>query len=203
MAEPDLAEKNLAEKNGLAQDAGACAPIAIPSQSFVAVHAQEREKEREEERVPVPEGPQPQDGADAHPVLDEELIGQLQQMGETSGPDFLRRVLGLYLEHAPRALGDLREAASHGDPQQIASAAHALKSMSANIGALPLVDHLGAMETTAKQEATCPDAAALDGIEAMLDAVFAALNARFGEALAGIAPAHGGDPASKEQKKRA
>ncbi len=201
--EPGLAEQDLAEQDGSVRDGGACAPIAIPPQSFVAVHAQERE----EGLAPGPEGAQAQaqaqDDADAPPVLDEELIGQLQQMGETAGPDFLRRVLGLYLEHAPKALGDLRAAASRGDPQQIASAAHALKSMSANIGALPLVDRLGAMETAAKQEATGPDAAALDDIESMLDAVFAALNARFGEALAGVAPARGGDRGQKERKKRA
>ncbi|KPQ11826.1 MAG: Signal transduction histidine kinase [Saliniramus fredricksonii] len=196
------------------------AKTAIPLQSYVTVLAQKptETSEPEDQGEPgeaatapscVPEvvaaatQEQEQDNADARPVLDEDLIGQLQQMGETAGPDFLRRVLGLYLEHAPKALGDLREAASHGDPQQIASAAHALKSMSANIGALPLVDRLGAMETAAQQEAISPDAAELDDIESMLDTVFAALTARFGEALAGDAPARSGDQAPKAGKKRA
>ena len=149
------------------------------------------------------EMPQADEAEDAPPVLDEELVAQLQQMAETGGPDFLRRVLGLYLEHAPKALDDLREAASRGDPQQSASAAHALKSMSANIGAMPLVESLGAMEHAANQAASCPDPEALDDIACMLDAVFAALQARFGETMGDAVPARGTAPAPAAQKRRA
>ncbi|MGY6646901.1 MAG: ATP-binding protein [Salinarimonas sp.] len=149
------------------------------------------------------EMPQADEAEDSPPVLDEELVAQLQQMAETGGPDFLRRVLGLYLEHAPKALDDLREASSRGDPQQSASAAHALKSMSANIGALLLVDRLGSVEHTANQAASCPDPEALNDISCMLDAVFAALQARFGETIGDAAPAQGTAPAPAVRRKHA
>ena len=119
------------------------------------------------------------------PILDPDLIDQLSQMAATGGPDFLQRVLRLYFEHAPQALAQLRDAASRSDTTQCASAAHALKSMSANIGALPFVERLGVIEEAAKQAQNCPDAAALDSLEAMLEQVFAALQASFPEALAG------------------
>ena len=119
------------------------------------------------------------------PILDPDLINQLSQMAESGGPDFLQRVLRLYLEHAPQALAALRDAALRSDATECASAAHALKSMSANIGALPLVERLGEIEQTAKEAQTCPDPAAGDRLEAMLEQVLAALHARFPEALAG------------------
>lgn len=51
--------------------------------------------------------------------------------------------------------------------------------------ALPFVERLGVIEEAAKQAQDCPDAAALDSLEAMLEQVFAALQASFPEALAG------------------
>jgi len=49
--------------------------------------------------------------------------------------DFVRRVVGLYRSHAPEAAATLQAAHAEGDDDRLARAAHALKSMSLNIGA--------------------------------------------------------------------
>lgn len=195
-------------QEALPQKQAAVARAAIPPDSFVTVDIPKR-------RAPAEPGEEPSAGADApvtdmprspdpempvpiqeEPVLDEALVMQLQQMAETGGPAFLRRVLGLYLEHAPKALAELRDAAGSADPARSATSAHALKSMSANIGALPLVARLDAIEAAAKGEGICPAPETLDALAATLDHVFAALNARFPEALADM-------PEADPQKKRA
>jgi signal transduction histidine kinase/HPt (histidine-containing phosphotransfer) domain-containing protein/ActR/RegA family two-component response regulator len=115
-------------------------------------------------------------------VLDADLVAQLSDMARSSGPQFLRRVLHLYFEHAPETLAELRAAADANDPEASARAAHALKSMSANIGALCLVDRLDRIEAVAKGDRHCPDPAMLEALAGMLDRVVAALRERFPEA---------------------
>ena len=49
--------------------------------------------------------------------------------------EFVRKVIGLYRGHAPKAADDLAAAHQAGDDEQLARSAHALKSMSLNLGA--------------------------------------------------------------------
>ena len=66
--------------------------------------------------------------------------------------EFFERVVGLYLEHAPAAIQELRELVSSGDTAGIARAAHLLKSMSGNIGATRVAEMANEIERLAKQE---------------------------------------------------
>ncbi|MCC5978892.1 MAG: response regulator [Salinarimonas sp.] len=178
---------------------------AIPVGSFVTVEADPARNSRSpvealtcgEELIcgthhaasPQDDTPQPAQAPEEEaseedaPLLDEELVMQLQQMAQSGGPAFLQRVLGLYFEHAPQALDQLRDAAGRSDPAEAARAAHALKSMSANIGALPLVERLGTIETQAARQNSCPSMDELDATAQLLDRVFEGLRARFAEAL--------------------
>jgi len=69
------------------------------------------------------------------PLLDQSVIDGIREI-DGSGDELLTRVVGLYLEHAPRAFvwleGLVQSGAAPGD---CASAAHALKSLSRNAGA--------------------------------------------------------------------
>jgi len=69
--------------------------------------------------------------------LDPEMLVSLRSIAGGDGA-MLARIFDLFLAHAPAQLSALEKAASEGDLAQTATAAHALKSPSMNIGALRL-----------------------------------------------------------------
>jgi CheY-like chemotaxis protein/HPt (histidine-containing phosphotransfer) domain-containing protein len=73
-------------------------------------------------------------------LLDDEILGQLRLMPSANGLSFLHKVLDLYIEHAPAAVEQMHRAAEAGDRETCARAAHALKSMSYNVGALRVAE---------------------------------------------------------------
>ncbi len=159
---------------------------AVPAQPGPAGDApapQDDDRDVASEAIPPDPDPTIPHGDEAAPpgILDPDVIGQLREMGEASGSAFLARVVGLYFEHAPPALEKLVAVAQAGDAAASAAAAHALKSMSANIGALDFVEMLGAVEGAAKRDGQCPDAGTLAGIEAGLAGVCTALRQAFPE----------------------
>jgi two-component system sensor histidine kinase BarA len=83
-------------------------------------------------RTDVPTA-EPEAVADAA-LVDGELLDELSRLS-SRGADFLARVVGLYRSHAPEAVGEIERCARDGDWDGLAKAAHALKSMSLNIGA--------------------------------------------------------------------
>jgi EAL domain-containing protein (putative c-di-GMP-specific phosphodiesterase class I)/signal transduction histidine kinase/DNA-binding NarL/FixJ family response regulator len=85
-------------------------------------------------------------------LLDSEVLGQLRQMQALGKADFVQRVFSLYLEHAPIALQRLVDAAHAGEANACAAAAHALKSMSYNIGAKRVAELAAAVETAGKTD---------------------------------------------------
>ncbi|MGJ3265161.1 MAG: ATP-binding protein [Salinarimonas sp.] len=119
------------------------------------------------------------DTPDADSLLDEEVVCGLAEMAQTTGAGFLRRVLGLYLEHAPPALAELVAAVAEGaDPARVASAAHALKSMSLNIGAAALATRLAAIEAAARVAGPLPEDDSVATLGPLLDDTIAALRRR-------------------------
>ncbi len=83
------------------------------------------------------------------PLLDTTVLDNIRQM---DGPeqDLLLRICRLYETHAPRALDALVVAGSGADGLSIAEAAHALCSMSRNIGATRVAALCTALETSAR-----------------------------------------------------
>ncbi|UDF05018.1 EAL domain-containing protein [Asticcacaulis sp. AND118] len=89
------------------------------------------------------------------------------------GSDAFRdRVVGLYRAHAPVTLKTLVSALKDNNGQQVASGAHALRSMSLNLGARRLADLAGSIEALARQT---PPALRLGDGEALADALAATL----------------------------
>ena len=68
-------------------------------------------------------------------VLDSALVAQLREMAALGRSDFVLRVTALYREHAPVAMTDIESAHAAQDAGELGKAAHALKSMSYNVGA--------------------------------------------------------------------
>ena len=90
---------------------------------------------------------------------------------------FLARVLGLYTAQAPVAMVALEAAIPGAAPGIVASAAHGLKSMSANVGATRLVGLLAAVEAGARGPGTIPDAGQVSEIRAVFEETVEALAA--------------------------
>ncbi|TXN01678.1 Hpt domain-containing protein, partial [Methylobacterium sp. WL122] len=109
---------------------------------------------------------------DAPALLDRETLEGLAEMGDGA---FLARVLGLYTAQAPVALAALEAAIPNGDAAVVASAAHGLKSMSANVGAIRLVGLLAAVEGRARGERAIPGTRQIAQIRAVFEETLQAL----------------------------
>src|SRR5262245_27200541 len=118
--------------------------------------------------------PAPSQTDDA-PLLDPAVTAQLDQMQAAGKGDFVRKVHGLYLEHAPIATTRLREAANAADAEACAQAAHALKSMSYNVGAARVAALAQQIEAAARLSQQCPGPQAItrlsETIQETLDAI--------------------------------
>jgi two-component system sensor histidine kinase/response regulator len=67
--------------------------------------------------------------------IDREVIKTIASLGK---PSLLQKLITLFCDDAPRVLESIREAVAQNDSKALASAAHRLKSNSANLGALQL-----------------------------------------------------------------
>jgi len=71
-------------------------------------------------------------------LLDSNILAELREMPPTEGISMLRELIDLFLDSAPKRITQIRESAHH--PANLAFHAHALKSMSLNMGAQKIVD---------------------------------------------------------------
>ncbi len=83
-------------------------------------------------------------------LFDEAVIMPFLRDLKTHRRDFVVRVVGLYRNHAPSTLIELQEALNAGDRDRIAKAAHSLKSMSLNIGAVAVAKLAGSIEAAVR-----------------------------------------------------
>ena len=84
-------------------------------------------------------------------VLDSEILKRLSMRQRTSNSSLLNQAAELYLAQSSGLLRDLSEASQTDDIAAVKFAAHALKSSSANIGALDLSTLCGTVEQRCEQ----------------------------------------------------
>jgi CheY-like chemotaxis protein/HPt (histidine-containing phosphotransfer) domain-containing protein len=130
-----------------------------------------------EAAAPAARAAEPVSAEDA--LLDAENLAQLEAMAGSSGGEFIARVVGLYVDHAPKALDELCAAIEAADAERVAPAAHSLKSMSLNIGASALARRLAEMEAAARQRGELPSEEAVAVIGRLLDETIGALRGHF------------------------
>jgi HPt (histidine-containing phosphotransfer) domain-containing protein len=102
-------------------------------------------------------------------------LGQLQREGR---PDIVQEMINLFFKAAADLLKDLKDGAENRDATLLHHASHALKSVSANVGAVVMSSRCGELEAMA-QSGVVSDAALIVG--AILEdyrAVEIALSAR-------------------------
>ncbi|MAW82530.1 MAG: hybrid sensor histidine kinase/response regulator [Parvularcula sp.] len=101
----------------------------------------------EERRNAPSEDPHESDGAAG--VFDENVLAQIAMM-QTSGVNLPVRALKLFEEHSRDGMRRLADSLKRGDKDDIAKSAHALKSMSVNVGARLLGESCAAIEQAAR-----------------------------------------------------
>jgi EAL domain-containing protein (putative c-di-GMP-specific phosphodiesterase class I)/signal transduction histidine kinase/CheY-like chemotaxis protein len=84
-------------------------------------------------------------------LLDPQVTGELARLAAAGKGDFVARVRKLYRDNAPDAVKQLIDACNNRDCEAAARAAHALKSMSLNIGARVVAESAGRLETQARE----------------------------------------------------
>jgi two-component system sensor histidine kinase BarA len=110
------------------------------------------------------------------PVLDDGVLADLAAMagGATA---VVERVKRLYETQSVEKLRDLYEAARSGDLDRLGAAAHALKSMSFNVGARRVAERAADIERAVRIEARAVTANEIDRVGTNLSAAIAAIAA--------------------------
>jgi two-component system sensor histidine kinase BarA len=114
------------------------------------------------------------------PLIDSVILDQLRTLNEAKKGDFLKRVVDLYSEHAPKACAQLSEHATAGEAEACGSVAHSLKSMSLNIGAVEVAKLAAGFEQMARGEGKVPGQSELEALSSTVQRTLAAFAAETG-----------------------
>jgi EAL domain-containing protein (putative c-di-GMP-specific phosphodiesterase class I) len=127
------------------------------------------------------------------PLVDPGTLGQFRTLSGTKAHDFFKRVVDIYSEHAPKACEQLRQYAKAGEAEACGSAAHSLKSMSLNIGAIEVARIAATLEQMASGDGKVPKQNLLDALSNTLERTLAALGKKVEEKYSGqrmVDPGH-------------
>jgi CheY-like chemotaxis protein len=111
-------------------------------------------------------------------ILDRQALGRIRALHRPGGPNLLAKVLGLYSSSSLALTDAIRTAAQSNDAESIRQAAHALKSSSANVGAMAFADLCKAVEVAAAQGKVDQARVLIDGLLAEHKKVLQALDAQ-------------------------
>jgi HPt (histidine-containing phosphotransfer) domain-containing protein len=112
--------------------------------------------------------------------LQPEPIQSIRELGG-EGSDLLEQIVRLYFDTTPALMVRLKSALAASDLEEIRSAAHSLKSSSANLGARNLAQMCAALEASARAGSIGTDAPKAEAIEHEYQAVCAALLTELGK----------------------
>jgi two-component system sensor histidine kinase BarA len=107
-------------------------------------------------------------------LLNPTVLSELREMSGGSSV-LVERVSRLYREHAPMRLAELRTAVQQAQPKLAAAAAHALKSMSLNIGAAAVAEAAARIELQANKNAAEITAETVDDLDALAEQTYTLL----------------------------
>jgi histidine phosphotransfer protein HptB len=72
------------------------------------------------------------------PIIDQESIENLRSLNPDDGDEFLKEIIGIFLEDTPQRIAELNTSLASQDTVRFIRAAHSIKGSSANLGALAL-----------------------------------------------------------------
>ncbi|MCH9806502.1 MAG: response regulator [Alphaproteobacteria bacterium] len=147
---------------GRAVEAADASPRASPDEPIDSIQSAQASSNQSESAAGEP------------PLLDPEVMDQVREM-QTDDFDLAARIVSLYRQHAPKALEVLADSWTTASDEEIAKAAHALKSLSRNIGAIRVGEICEVIESTARDDELNRDAPHVDQLQAALRATLEAL----------------------------
>ncbi|MBU2533192.1 MAG: response regulator [Alphaproteobacteria bacterium] len=130
-------------------------------------------------------------------LLDPDVLSNLLAI-QRPGDDLPGRIVRLYIQHARVALERLREACNNGQARDVSAAAHALKSLSRNVGAVRVGDLANEIEIAYATNAEIPPLAHFKALDSALNATLALLQATHG-ASSGVDATSGADGLAKPE----
>jgi HPt (histidine-containing phosphotransfer) domain-containing protein len=76
----------------------------------------------------------------------------LESYARRWGAPFVVQMIDLFVNESPARVAAAEQGLAHGDTNAIAAAAHGLKSSAGNLGAIALMNQMGALERAARTE---------------------------------------------------
>jgi len=113
------------------------------------------------------------------PVIDLQAVENLRSLNPGDNDEFLRELVGIYLEDTPQRIAELDSSLAAGDTQTFVRAAHSIKGSSANLGAAALRSVAEKLESQARS-AGLGDVA---GLVALVKSEFARTQQEFAKLL--------------------
>ena len=107
----------------------------------------------------------PEAGQAKQEVIDRSALDAIRSIQSDAAPDLLVQVVRIYFESAPALIAKLREGFVALDYDAIRTAAHTLKSSSANVGANALAQLCKQLELAARAGSIGPEVPGLSEIE--------------------------------------
>lgn len=84
------------------------------------------------------------------PVIDQEAFSILESLADEDDPDLVNEIVGLFLEDSATRMSQIENGLQEGGADSVRAAAHALKSASANVGALSFSAMCAGLESSAQ-----------------------------------------------------
>lgn len=85
------------------------------------------------------------------PVVQVSVLAELADMFGDGGGEIVLDIINAYLDETPDLVGRLRVAISDGNADGVREAAHALKSSSANVGAMQFGEYAKVLESAGRE----------------------------------------------------
>lgn len=86
------------------------------------------------------------------PVIDPEAIESLRSINPDDGGEFVREILGIFIEDTPARIQELDEAFQCSDIPKFIRAAHSIKGSSSNVGAMILRETAEELERLSRDQ---------------------------------------------------
>lgn len=116
------------------------------------------------------------------PVLQESSILELLTLGGEGASELIVELVDLYLEDSVVRVNEARDGFQASDAEQVSRAVHALKSSSANMGALELSQLCANLESIGTSEELTPDLLSkLESMHAEVEVALRELRASYAE----------------------
>ena len=87
-------------------------------------------------------------------ILDERALNNIKLLADEDDPDFVDKLINIFLGRIPRLLQEISDAASEKDYSKLERSSHALKGSSGNIGATAMMTICAKLEELGREKRT-------------------------------------------------